>query len=41
MPSRPIRFPLRSMLHDCCAVMAARWELRKSVRRLIARNVSG
>jgi hypothetical protein len=29
------------MLHDCCAVMAARWELRKSIHHSIERNVSG
>src|SRR5260370_5591548 len=41
MPSHPIRFPQCLMLHDCCAVMATRWELRRSAHRSSISNVSG
>jgi hypothetical protein len=41
MPSRPIRLLPLLMLQDFCAVLAARWELRKSTRRSVAGNTSG
>src|ERR1700716_540415 len=42
MPSRPTRLLSLLMLQDCCAVMAARWELRRNVRHSsTVRNVSG
>jgi hypothetical protein len=40
MPSHRITFLPMLMLQDCCAVMAARWQLRRNTDRSIARNVS-
>jgi hypothetical protein len=41
MPSHRITFLPMLMLHDCCAVMAARWQLRTNADHSIARNLSG
>jgi hypothetical protein len=38
MPSRPIKYPLLSMLRECCAVMAARRERWSRLPHSIART---
>src|ERR1035437_347703 len=41
MPLRPIRLLPLLMLQHCCAVMAARWQWRRSILPSIEWNVSG
>jgi hypothetical protein len=37
----PNQVSAEAMLQDCCAVMAGRWELQRSIHHSILRNVSG
>jgi hypothetical protein len=40
IPLQPLRFSPKLKLQNCFAVMAARWEPRRSIHHSIERNVS-